>query len=106
MPGGENRIDGDGLEWIDRPLRSVNLVLQHIQQLPEPPLASHLPHQRGVRLHPLGLAHGRFMLLGQLQGNGDGVEWIDDDSLHGIFRELGHAILLPFGNAVHLFNLL
>jgi hypothetical protein len=46
------------------------------------------------------------MLLGQLRGNGDGVERIDDDPLQVVFREVRHAYLLPFGNAVQLYYLL
>ncbi len=46
------------------------------------------------------------MLLGQLRCNGDGVERIDDDSLQVVFRELWHAYLLPFENAVQLCFLL
>jgi hypothetical protein len=46
------------------------------------------------------------MLPGQLGSNSDGVERIDDDALQVVFRELWHAYLLPFGNAVQLYNLL
>jgi hypothetical protein len=42
------------------------------------------------------------MLLGQLRGNSDGVERIDDDSPQVVFREVRHAYLLPFKNAVQL----
>jgi len=56
--------------------------------------------------HPLGLAHGWLMLPGQLGSNSDGVERIDDDALQAVFREARHAILLPFGDAVHLYSLL
>ena len=41
------------------------------------------------------------MLLGQLKSNSDGIERIDDDPLQAVFREARHAILLPFGHAVH-----
>src|SRR5713101_8157754 len=45
------------------------------------------------------------MLPGQLRGNGDGVEWIDDDPLQAAFCEVRHAFLLPFGSTVR-FNYL
>src|SRR5260221_7775922 len=106
MLGGEQLVDVDGLGWIDRLLWSSDPALQHIQQQLEPPLASHLPHQRGIGLHPLGLAQGWLVLLGQLWGNGDGVERIDDDPLQVVFREARHAFLLPFENAVQLYYLL
>ena len=106
MLGGEQEVDVDGLGWIDRPLRSAGLALQHAQQLPEPPLCSYLPHQGDIGPHPLGLAHGWLVLLGKLGGNGDGVERIDDDPLQVVFREVRHATLLPFGNAFQLYYLL
>jgi hypothetical protein len=37
------------------------------------------------------------MLLGQLGGNGDSVERIDDDPLQVVFREVRHADSLLFG---------
>ncbi len=86
--------------------RRHDVAVEHVQQLPEPPLASRLLHQRGIRLHPLCLAHGWLMLLGQLSGNGDSVERIDDDPLQAVLRELWHAYLLPFGSAVQLYCLL
>src|SRR2546421_12912337 len=44
MRHGEQRVDVDGLRWIDRLLWSAGLALQYVQQLPEPQRASHLPH--------------------------------------------------------------
>ncbi|HEY6411048.1 MAG TPA: hypothetical protein VIY29_26625, partial [Ktedonobacteraceae bacterium] len=79
MRGGEQWVDVDSLAWIDWPIRSVGLALQ---QLPEPQLGSHFSHQRGINPHPLSLAHGWLMLMGQLLGNSDGVERIDHDPLH------------------------
>src|SRR6266700_3086921 len=106
MLGGEHRVDVDGAGWIDQLVWSADLALQHVQELPEPPLGSHLHHQRGIRLHPFGLAHGWLMLPGQLGSNSDGVERIDVNALQVVFRELWHAYLLPFGNAVQLYHLL
>jgi hypothetical protein len=71
-----------------------------------PRKAGWVPDQRGIRLHPLCLAHGWLMLLGQLSGNGESVERIDDDPLQAVLRELWHAYLLPFGSAVQLYCLL
>src|SRR2546423_1808284 len=105
MRGSEQRIDVDGLVWIDEPIWNLGLALQRVQQLPEPPLGSHLPQQRSIGPHPLGLAHGWLMLLGPLGGKSDGVERIDNDPLHVVFREVWHAYLLPFGNAAHLYHL-
>jgi hypothetical protein len=60
-----------------------------IAWLPSPSSERHSPA-------PTGLAHRWLMLLGQLRGNGDGVERIDDDPLQVVFREVRHAYLLPF----------
>src|SRR5260370_28867965 len=69
------------------------------------PLGSHLPQQRGIRLHPLGLAHRWLMLLSQLRGNGDGVERIDDALQQVFFHERQDYYLLLFDNALLLYHL-
>ena len=43
------------------------------------------------------------MLLGQLRGNGDGVERIDENALQAVFRELWHAYL-PFKTWQNVFT--
>src|SRR5258708_19572930 len=94
MLGGKYGVDVDSVKRVNRLVWIYGLILQHVQQLLEPPLGSHLPYQGGIRLAPLGLAHGRIVFRGQLSSDGDTIQRLAHNSLQILFPE-SRPIFLP-----------